>query len=117
KQPCIEVALNRRWAEHLGQTALACALPHLHLEKPVLGHHKALRKKEIVLILGVNVRNAPAISNHFDWLFKPGRDQIAVNRRKRLACPDIHRLRRLLCRGHNYKSNYEEGTEQENTDS
>ena len=41
----------------------ADAAPEIHLEQPVLRLHEALREKQIVLVLRVDVRHAPAIAH------------------------------------------------------
>ena len=62
EQSGVDVALDKRGAKNLREAALAGALPELHLKQAVLRDDKALREKEIVLILSKDMRDAPAVA-------------------------------------------------------
>jgi len=66
------VALDRLRPEHLGEPPLPRPAPDLHLPETVLGGHEPLREEEIVLGLGVDVGNAPAVAQHGDRAREPG---------------------------------------------
>jgi hypothetical protein len=76
----VTVSLNRRLSQYLREPALAGALPHLHLEKPVLGGNEALREKEVVRILRVNVGNAPVVTKNFHLLVEAANLQFSIQR-------------------------------------
>ena len=54
--------------EDFGQPSLAGTLPDFHLKEAILGGDHALGKEKIVLVLGVNVRDSPAIAQNVDGL-------------------------------------------------
>ena len=69
QQAGIDIALQGGRAQDLGQAALSRPLPQLHLEQTVLSRHESLGKKQIVLVLGVDVGHAPAVAQHVYRLF------------------------------------------------
>ena len=82
QQPCIDVTQQCRGSQHLRQPALPGAFPQLHLEQAVLRRHKPLREKQVMLVLSVDVRHAPAIPQHPDRLREAGHTELSIDRRK-----------------------------------
>src|SRR5205823_14658366 len=66
------VALHGRRADHLGETPVAAAPPHLHLPQPVLRRDVPLGQEKIVSGLRVDVRDAPPIAAHLDGAVQAG---------------------------------------------
>jgi hypothetical protein len=56
---------------------LSGALPEFHLKQPVLSGNPALREKQIMLVLGIYVSDAPAVAKHLDGLLKTLRSQFS----------------------------------------
>jgi hypothetical protein len=50
--------------------SLAGALPEFHLEEAILGGDDTLGKEEIVLVLGVDVSDAPTIAQDVNGMFE-----------------------------------------------
>ena len=88
----IDVALHGARSQDFRQTPLPGALPQLHLEESVLGHHESLRKEQVVLGLGVDVGHSTAVAQHGYRTLQPRRFQRPADR-----CP--RRLRALLQAG------------------
>jgi hypothetical protein len=62
----IDIARQESRSEDFGQPSLSGALPKFHLKQPILRGDEALGKKEIVLILRINMGNAPAVAQDLD---------------------------------------------------
>ena len=65
-------------AEQFGQAPLGHAPAQLHLPQAVLGMNHALGKPQIGLAAGVDVRDAPAIAQHFHRGLQAGQAQAAL---------------------------------------
>ena len=63
QEPGDAIAWQRRRSEDFRQPPFTRAAPHFHLPHPVLRHDVALREKQIVGGLRVDVRHAPAVTN------------------------------------------------------
>ena len=61
------------------------ASPHLHLPEPVLGHHVSLRQEEIVVVLSVDVRDSPLVSDDLDRFPQAGNVQLSTDLSERTA--------------------------------
>src|SRR5277367_3372034 len=58
----IDIALQGGGSEDFGQSSLSGALPELHLKEAVLCGDYALGEEKIVLVLGIDVSDAPAVA-------------------------------------------------------
>src|ERR1022692_4030989 len=58
----IHVAGQEGGAEDFGEASLTGALPEFHLKKAILGGDDALREKQVVLVLSVDVGDSPSIT-------------------------------------------------------
>ena len=67
-----DVALQLVRAEHLGDRAGGLGAPHLELEEAVACGRVALREEEVVLGLGVDVVDAPAVADDLDGGLEAG---------------------------------------------
>ena len=67
-QPRSKVIVKRRGPEDLREPSLAPPAPHLQLPQPVLGHDVSLREKEVLGVLGIDVRHAPRVPHDLDLL-------------------------------------------------
>ena len=79
QQAGVNITCQERRSQDFRQSALAGALPEFHLKQPILGRHEALGKKKIMLVLGINMGNAPAVAQDLDrmlksWRFQPSGD-------------------------------------------
>jgi len=92
----IQVAGERLRTQHLREPALPRPLPQLHLKQPVLCHDEALREKQIVLIGGIDVRDAPAVAPHAHRMVQAGNACLAAQRRERGRSPALQRRGRRL---------------------
>ena len=59
-------------AQHLGDRAGGLGAPHLELEEAVAGGGVSLREEEVVLGLGVDVVDAPAVADDLDGGLEAG---------------------------------------------
>lgn len=64
----VEVAGKRGGSKNFGESSLAGAFPEFHLEEAILGGNDSLSKEEIVLVLGVDVRDTPTVAQDIDGL-------------------------------------------------
>ncbi len=83
EQPGLTVAPDRLRAEDLGHAAFLVAAPQLHLPQPVLRHDVPLRKKQVVRVLRVDVRNAPSVANHLHRLAQSLQALLPIKRGQR----------------------------------
>ena len=67
-QPRADVAIDLTRPENLGDRSRRLPPPHLELEQPISGRGIALREEQVVLGLGVDVVDAPAVAHDFDRL-------------------------------------------------
>jgi hypothetical protein len=72
-----DVALQLRPTEDLGRGAGGLTTPHLELEEPIARGGVALREEQIVLVLRVDVIDAPMIPDDIDRLVDTDRDNVA----------------------------------------
>ena len=84
--PGAEVVVERLRSEDLGEAPLVPAPPHFHLPEPVLGHHVPLRQEEVVVVLSVDVRDSPLISDDLDRFPQAGDVQLSTDLSQRPAC-------------------------------
>ena len=77
---------ERLGPEDLRETTLMPPPPHLHLPEPVLRHHVALGAEEIVVVLGVDVRDPKLVPDDLDRLPEPGEGEFAVKLGKGARC-------------------------------
>ena len=77
------VALQLAGAEHLGDRSGRAAAPDLELEEPVAGGRVALREEQVVLVLGVDVGDPPAVGHDLDRCDQSGRSERLLLRRLR----------------------------------
>ncbi len=80
EHPGEHVRADRRLAGDLGEPPAGEAAQALHLPEPVLRVDEALGREEIVVVLRENVRDAPAVAEHFD----PAAEGEPANRTARL---------------------------------
>ena len=73
--------------QDLGQAALARSLPQFHLKKTVLSGHVSLSEKQVMLVLGVDMGNAPAVAQHVYRLFEARHLERALDHGKGGLCP------------------------------
>ena len=91
-QPGAAVVVERVGSENLGESSLVPPAPHLHLPEPVLRHHVALRKEEIVVVPGIDVRYPPLVPDDLHRLSQTRDLQFPVDLRKRPARQLCERL-------------------------
>ena len=89
EQAGLDVALDGARSEDFRQPALAGSLPKLHLEEAILCNHEALREEQIVLILGVNVGDSPAVTLHAHTLLKAAHAEGSANHRYGCFCAGL----------------------------
>jgi hypothetical protein len=68
-------------SQDLGHGARGLPAPQFELEEPVLRRRVALREEEVLLVLGVDVVDAPPIAPDLDGLVQPGHAQRGRRRR------------------------------------
>src|SRR5581483_7055669 len=66
QQACADVTVDRLVPLDFGHSARHPSPPDFELKEPVAGGVVALGKEQIVLVLGVNVRDTPAIHQDLD---------------------------------------------------
>ncbi len=79
------VGAAQRRSQQLREPAVAHPAVELHLPETVLGVHVALRKEEVVLVAGIDLRHAPAVPQHLDRRDQSRRRQPAAGLRPRAA--------------------------------
>ncbi len=67
-QPGAAVVVEGLGTEDLGEPPLVPAPPHLHLPQPVLCHDVPLGEEEVVVVLGIDVRDPPCVPDDFHGL-------------------------------------------------
>src|SRR5208282_1018572 len=77
-----DIPLHERRSKDFREAPLAGALPKFHLEKAVLRDDKALREEKIVLVLRIDVGNAPAVALDADRLLEAVHVERPVNYRQ-----------------------------------
>src|SRR5262249_7154545 len=77
------VTLDGARAQNFGQFAFADTPPQVHLPQPILRRDEALGEEEIVLRLGVNVRDAPFVTQYADGLLQSVELDLAFGLRER----------------------------------
>jgi hypothetical protein len=60
------VCIECQWTKHLGKLPVSRSTVELHLPKPILGMDVAKRSEEVVVVVGVDVGNAPSVTHHLD---------------------------------------------------
>ena len=75
QQPGTDVAVQGFGTLNLGHRAGDAPAPDLKLKQAVAGRVIALGKKQVVLVLGIDVSNTPAVGQDFDRLAEPGEAQ------------------------------------------
>ena len=85
QHPLHAVVLHQLWAQNLRCLAACHPASHIHLPKPVLRGHIALRKEQIVEVGGLNVRNAMLVPPHHDRCGQARRRHAAIELRQRGA--------------------------------
>src|SRR5438552_12888331 len=68
EQPCADVALELTATEKLRDGTGGLSSPDLELKETIARRRVALGEEEIVLVLGVDVRNAQAVAQNLDRL-------------------------------------------------
>ncbi len=61
EKPCPDVPVQSSGSENFCQSACGLTPPDLELEEPVACHVESLSKEKVLLVLGVNMRNPPAV--------------------------------------------------------
>jgi len=79
------VGLKRYRAEEFGEATGAKTAVKVHLPEALLGVDIALCKKEVIFILGINMRDAIGIGNNLDLFMQPANMQYATFLRERTA--------------------------------
>ena len=69
-------------AHDFRQRALVRPPIHLHLPEPVLRLHESLGEEQIVDIAGVDVRNAPSVTDHLDAVAQSAERDASVDLRE-----------------------------------
>ena len=72
EQPGEVIPDERLAPEDFSRLATGDPAPQIDLEESILRRHEALRKEEVVLASGVDVRDAPAVAEHLDGLAQTG---------------------------------------------
>ena len=72
EQPRADVALELAFAEQLRDGSGRLPSPELELKEPVARGRITLREEKVVLVFGVDVRDAAAITDDLDRRTKPG---------------------------------------------
>ena len=92
QQPSADVAVQSLRPLNLGQTAQHPPAPYFELKQAVARRVVALREEQVVLILGVDMRDTPAVGQDFD-----GRLQTGDVEGFHSVLPDGVRMGRGLC--------------------
>jgi hypothetical protein len=79
EEPRLAIARQRRSAEHFSKAAFNSPPPYVHLPQPVLGHYVPLREEYVVRRFRKDVRYAPGIAQHLDFVLQPGHAHRAVD--------------------------------------
>src|SRR6266568_3443867 len=72
-------------AKNFGEPPGADASVEFHLPEPILCMDVALGKKEVIFVLGINMRHAIAVPDDLNWIMQSLQVQIALLFRKRAA--------------------------------
>ena len=73
--PRADIARNFLGSQNLGQRAFGAAAEQLELKQAVARRVITLRKEQVVLVLGIDMRDAPAIFQDLHWLRQSGRQK------------------------------------------
>jgi hypothetical protein len=83
EEECGPVAFEIGRAEHFGELSGPGAAPKINLPQAVDGGHVALGEVEVILILGVDVGDAPLVPQDFDRRAQSGDAQLLAVERER----------------------------------
>src|SRR5579859_5704281 len=64
------VSFDSYFAENLGELARPEASIEFHLPQSFLGVNIALGKKQVIFVLGINMRHTITIGDYFNWLMQ-----------------------------------------------